>query len=100
MFAYGLIIIEVVFFAVAIAYVFRKNAPQYKVNKDIWGVYQQPIQQSERFKRQSRTSSTDNDKGMVIVFSKNSTSVKVESTDNPFDPNGPKGSPRNFKNVA
>ena len=100
MFAYGLIVIEIVFFAIAISYVFRSNAPQYKVNKDIWGLYQQPSQQSDRFSQSSKTASKNDEKAMVIVISRNSTSVKVESTDNPFDPNGPKGSPRNFKNVA
>jgi uncharacterized membrane protein len=97
MFAYGLIITEIVFFTLVIAYVFRKNAPEYKVSKDIWGVYQQPTQQSGQ---QAKKLPESNDQSMVIVFSKNSTSVKVESQNNPFDPDGPKGSPSHFKKAA
>lgn len=40
MFAYVLIALEVMFFLLTILYVFRRNSPEYKVSKDIWGVYE------------------------------------------------------------
>jgi hypothetical protein len=90
MFVYGLIIIEILFFAYAIAYVLRENAPEYKVSKDIWGVYQQP-------ELAENNSVARKEQSMVLVFSKYSTSVNVLSCEDSFDPSSPKGSPSNRK---
>ncbi len=50
MFAYVLIAVEATVLLLAIWHVFRSNSPEYRVNKDIWGLYEgasKPAKQGE-----------------------------------------------------
>ena len=88
MFAYALIAIELCFFGFALWAVFRKNADQYKVSKDIWGVYAEVDQNDHR------------QDDSVLIFSKKSTTVRVVSLDDRRRPQGPKGPTRSAGRAA
>jgi len=87
--AWGLVFFELIFFATLAAIVLRGQSRQYKVNKDIWGLYEQP-KETQSAKAES----------IVLIFSRDKTTVKVESPDNPFNPNNPKRPRRGPKRAA
>jgi hypothetical protein len=67
MFAYAVLVIEVVFFIYALWWILHRNADKFKVSKDIWGVYQ------------NHPASLDEEEDMpVITFSRISTGVTVD----------------------
>jgi hypothetical protein len=91
MFAYGLILIELAFFGIALFVLFRNNADRYEVNKDIWGVYQNSDSTNEK--------ASNSEKMPTLIFSKSSTSVLVLVPDTDHDPKSPDGT-HNFKKAA
>ncbi|MDR3615067.1 MAG: hypothetical protein P4L53_16015 [Candidatus Obscuribacterales bacterium] len=67
MFAYVVLVFEIVFFTAALLWILHRNSDKFKVSNDIWGVYQE-----------HPTSIGEEEDLPVITFSRISTGVTVD----------------------